>query len=399
VSSRIALSLGLVGLFAAPGPAQEVSESQFVSGVGPDHPAAAATLDALGAAESAVGRARQLTNPRVEYAREQPGEASAQDTVSVSWTPPLGGRRGLAIAAARASLRSVEAGRAAELARIRMAVRGAFAAWSSAAERLVVADDLLRLASDLARRTRLKAEAGEESGLAAGRIDLARAGAAAEQADAAATLARTEAMARAWRPDLPSDARPAPLTLGPTLESLEDGGPAFAALKQAVESAHLQERLAGRFWTTPELQAGWQRQDQAGATESGPVFGVNWIVPLFDRGAPERREAVRRREAAVARLTLAESRRTAAVAGAGEAFHRLSAGAEEAQHAARRAPAVVDSALAAFHAGEATVTDVLDALRSAHDARRREIDARVAAAAAARELEAAYAGLGMGETR
>jgi len=120
---------------------------------------------------------------------------------------------------------------------------------------------------------------------------------------------------------------------------------------------------------------------------------------VLDRGRAARIEALRRREAAQARLLIAEARRNAAVAGVSAALDRLTTAAMEAHAAAQRAPALALSALASFGAGEATVTDVLDILRSAHEARRREIDARAAAAAAARELEAAQAGLDMGEVR
>ena len=102
---------------------------------------------------------------------------------------------------------------------------------------------------------------------------------------------------------------------------------------------------------------------------------------------------------AQARLQFAEARRQATLSGLSASLTHLREGAATAQEAARRAPALVDSVLASFDAGEASVTDVLDTVRAAHEARRREIDARAAAAAAARELEAVQAGLDMGEAR
>jgi outer membrane protein TolC len=386
-------------LSAAPAwPQQRITEAEFLTGIGPDHPAARSTLDRLGEAEAALSRARQLANPRLDYTREQPSADASQDTVTLAWTPPLDGRRGLAIAAARAGHASAEAERAAQLVRVRLLARGAFATWSQAWERRTAASQVLGLASDLARKTRLKAEAGEEAGLAAGRIELQRAAIAADLAEADAAYARARAVAQAWRPEI-ADAEPAPLPLTAPVAGSAGESPALIALRQALESARLNERLAGRFWTAPELQAGIQRQDQGSGRASGPVLGISWTVPVLDRGRAARLEALRRREAAEARLQVAEARRNAAVAGSMAALDRLTAAAAEAHTAADRAPALALSALASFGAAEATVTDVLDTLRSAHEARRREIDARAAAAAAARELEAAQAGLGMGEVR
>lgn len=397
MSLRVAVAV--LTCLSAPAWAQgpPVVEAEFLAGIGADHPAAQTTLDRLGAAEAALARARQLANPRVEYAREQPSSDASQDTFTVAWTPPLDGRRGLSIASARAGLAAAEAERAAQLVRLHLAAREAFAAWSQAAEKRAAAARLLELAEDLARKTRLQAEAGEASGLAAGRIDLQRAAIAAELASAEAAYARARAVALAWRPDL-ATAEPAPLA-GSARGAGSADSPALDALRQELESARQAERLAGRFWSAPELQAGIQRQDQAGGSAAGPVLGISWTVPLFDRGQGARREAVRRREAAEARLRLAEARRDAAVAGAVAALERLSASAGDARMAAQRAPGLVQGALASFAAGEATVTDVLDTLRAANEAQQREIDARGAAAAAARELEAAQAGLDMGEVR
>ncbi len=391
--------LFVVALSATPAwPQGPVTEAEFLIGIGPDHPAARSTLDRLGEAEAALSRARQLANPRLEYTREQPSADASQDTVTLAWTPPVDGRRGLAIAAARAGRASAEAERAAHLVHVRLLAREAFAAWSQAWERRAAAAQVLDLAGDLARKTRLKAEAGEEAGLAAGRIELQRAAIAADLAEADAAYARAHAVAQAWRPGI-ADAEPAPLSLTPAVSGSAGESPAMSALRKALESARLDERLAGRFWTAPELQAGIQRQDQGGGSASGPVLGISWTVPVLDRGQTARLEASRRREAAEARLRLAEARRKAAVAGVSAALGRLTTAATEAHAAAQKAPALARSALASFGAGEATVTDVLDTLRSVHEARRREIDARAAAAAAARELEAAQAGLGMGEVR
>ena len=168
-------------------------------------------------------------------------------------------------------------------------------------------------------------------------------------------------------------------------------------LQKDVERARFDERLAGRFWGAPELQAGWQRQETGGARASGPVLGVSWSLPLFDRNQGGRAEAARRRSAAEARLALATAGHAARVAGAEAAYLELARAARDAEASIQGVPALVESATASFAAGESTATDLLDVLRSALDAQTRAIEAHAAALAAARTLEAARMGLELGE--
>jgi outer membrane protein TolC len=399
VSIRLALSLFLCSTLDAAGQTV-VTEADFLAGLTDATPAYRADLDRLGEAEAALARARQLANPRVEYGREQPDGGAVQDTFTVAWTPPLDGRRGLEIAAARASLAATEAGMEGRKLSLRLRARAAYARWSTSAERRTVIAKHHEIMITLARQARLRAQHGEESGLAAGRIGLAEGAMASELADAEARLAAAEALVRAWRPDLPMGAVPDTSSSGvgnsPTAPAV---APRIEALRREVEQARLQERLARRFWTAPELQGGWQRQEVASSTQAGPVFGVAVSIPILDRGRPERVLAARRRVAAEARLALAEQRRAALSVGASAAFERLSASASATRSAADTAPRLVEAALASFNAGEATVTDVLDTLRAALDARLRATETQAAAMEAAREMEAAAGALDTLEER
>jgi outer membrane protein, heavy metal efflux system len=387
-----ALTLAAVPLW----PLERVTEAEFVAPLDDQHPAGRALLERLGAAEAALARARLLANPRIEYGREQPEGGPRQTTVTLAWTPPIDGRRGLAVAAAKAGVAAAEADRLARLLRVRLTARQAFAEWSAAFERRRLLADHLRVVANLTRRTQLKALAGEESGLAAARIRLVEAEVGAALATAESGLARAEAAARAWRPELPPAA-------GPARPDVTGSDPAAVAplsldaLRHEAEQARLEERLTRRFWAAPEVLAGWQRQEAAGAGPWGPVLGASWTIPLFDRNQPARREASRRREAAEARLALATTRSAALLAGAEAARRRLAEAAAAAHAAAAAVPLVVEGALASFDAGEATVTDLLDALRSAVEARTREVEMHAAALAAVRALEAAQAGLAVGE--
>jgi cobalt-zinc-cadmium efflux system outer membrane protein len=169
------------------------------------------------------------------------------------------------------------------------------------------------------------------------------------------------------------------------------------ALEREAEQARLRERLAGRFWTAPALQAGWQRQHHDDA--SGPVFGLSWTVPLFDRNQADRHEAERRREAAEARVVWATARIAAAVEGRRQVLDVRRRAAEEADRAAALAPPVLRAATARFEASEGTVTELVEAIAAARSAQRRAVEARAQALAAERALIATMAGLPEGEIR
>lgn len=390
--------IGALVVLASPAAPQDVlTEADFIAPFVGDHPSVTATNDRLARAEAALARARSLANPRLSVEREQPGE-SRQTTFGLNWVPPLDGRRGLAMASARAGVASAETDRALRLAHLRLGARGAFAEWAMAWERRRALSAQSRLVAGLAERAATRAQAGEESGLVARRIGLTFATLAGELAASEAALARAEANARALRPDLPVDVVPdraaiaAPGAAAPGLGLLD-------VLQKDVEQARLEERLAGRFWGAPEIQAGWQRLEAGGAEASGPVLGASWSLPLFDRNQGGRAEAARRRSAAEARLLLAAAGYTARVAGADAAYVTLARAARDAEASIQGVPALVEAATASFTAGESTATDLLDVLRSALDAQTRAIEAHAAALAAARMLEAARMGLDLGELR
>jgi outer membrane protein, heavy metal efflux system len=381
---------------AIPARAQVVSEHDFLTGIHERHPAFAATEEPLAAARAALERARMLANPTVEAVREDPQEIARQTTVTLSWVPPVDGRRGLSIRAAEAGVAAAEKQAAAVRLQLQLEARAAYAEWAAASDLALILGEQAQRAGELARRVRARAEAGEESALAAARLDLAAAEVQAEQRTAAAAAAVGEAGARAWRPDLPAHATPVlPELRPPTTEDMPLM--AIEALEQEAERARLQERLAGRFWTAPALQAGWQKQHHDAA--SGPVFGLAWTVPLFDRNQASRREAQRNREIAEARLTWVAARVSAAIDGRRRSLEVERIAAEEADRAAALAEPVVRGATARFEAGEATVTELVEALGAARAAQRRAVEARIRALAGERALLAASAGLTQGEGR
>lgn len=390
--------IGALVVLASPAVPQEVlTEADFIAPFVGDHPLVTATNDRLALAEAALARARALANPRLSVEREQP-EGTRQTTFGLSWMPPLDGRRGLAVESARAGLAAAQAERVVRLAQVRLGARAVFAEWATARERQRALAEQASMVAGLAERASTRAQAGEESGLVARRIGLTAAALAGELTASEAALARAEATALALRPDLPADAVPGRAVIGaPVVEA--EGVRWLDVLQKDLEQARLAERLAGRFWGAPELQAGWQRLETGGVQASGPVLGLSWSLPLFDRNQGGRAEAARRRSAAEARLALATARYTARLVGAEAAFLKLAQAARDADASIQGVPALVEAATASFTAGESTATDLLDVLRSALDAQTRAIEAHATALAAARTLEAARMGLELGELR
>ena len=296
---RPVVVVSLVALASPAMPQETLSEAKFIAPFAADHPALLATSGRLGEAEAALARASVLANPRLGYEIENP-EGSRQTTVSLAWVPPLDGRRGLAKAAARAGLAAAQTDRGLRMIQVRLAARAAYADWVTALDRDRAISELFRVVDGISTRMTKRARAGEESGLAAGRIALTASALAGERAASQAALARADAAARAWRPDLPAGAVPT----RPSLSDAEVGtsdGRWIDVLQKELEQARLEERLAGRFWSAPELQAGWQRLDTAGAQSSGPILSANVAVPLFDRNRGARGAATRRRIAAHSR--------------------------------------------------------------------------------------------------
>jgi outer membrane protein TolC len=388
---RLTLSVGLLALALTPSAgAQGLTEAEFLSAFDEEGAAVRALQEGLARAEAARRRAGLLANPRVDFWREQPDANPRVTNWTLSWTPPLDGRFGLGKKSADAGLAAARERLTADKAGLRRELRAAFAAWSLAVERRDLLKGQLERVERLAEVERQRARTGEESGLSARRVTLAAAEIRSGLATAEAALARVEALARAWRPDLPVGSTPAALGLpDPPAAADPAGSPELRALGLEVEQARLETKRAGRFLAFPTLQLGWQRVEQGGAGQSGPILAAGWTIPLFDRDQPGRLEAARREAIARAREELARARVTAEVEGSALAFRGLSDATRDAARTSADADRVIAAATAAFRAGEASLTDLLDSVRAAIGARLGEIDLRGQALEAHRDLEAA----------
>ena len=343
--------------------AARVTEAEFLapfSAVAADGGEEAAAVvvrsETVGLRRADLAAARQLEDPVLSAERED-GEA-VESALTVAWRPPRPDRRRLERAAAEADLAAAEAAVASSQALLDLELRRVFADWALARERLAPRERELEALAELVRRAEERARVGEGSGLDHRRLTLAAAETRAEVARARAELAIAEAAARAWRPELPPEAVPEVPPLPPPAEPGATTHPEVAALERELRAAELREELAGKVFDLPEAVAGWKWVDVEPApgeeeTVSGPVVGLAWTVPLFDRGGPERLRAETRRRTAAARLDLLERRLAAEEAGARSAYETLLAAAREAAEAAEAGPPAVEAATLAFRLGEA----------------------------------------------
>ncbi len=138
----------------------------------------------------------------------------------------------------------------------------------------------------------------------------------------------------------------------------------------------------------PAISVGWTQIRDGELSFDGPVYGIAWPVPIFDRNQGNRRAG--EAEARRARFELDAARRhaDAQVQAALVAYSELYEFAATTDGDPADADVAV-AVLAAFEAGEADLTDVLDAHRSTVDLRLARLETLSVALTAERELEAA----------
>jgi outer membrane protein TolC len=375
-----------------------VSEEEFLVVLSEGGPGLSALSERVGAARAERARAGLLVNPTVNFEHEAPREAAEQTTWTLSWTPPLDFRRGAHIRSATAGLQAAQHQLEADRLRLRSEVRQAFADWALGEERRAAAVGHLAAIQRLGERMKARARTGEESGLAARRVSLAALEVEAEAARAEAGGARSRARAMAWHPGLPPDAMPEL----PSLPALSDSHPTASrpdllALTKEVERAEWDLKGQSRFLRFPELSFGWERIREQGEVFEGPVLGLSWQAPLFERRQPERIEATARLTAAKARLELLKTRADVERIAARAAYLRLREAALQGLETAREGEQVVESATATFRMGESRLTDLLETLRSVLAARLAAIDLYASALEAHRDLEIAEGRILTGE--
>lgn len=378
----------LAGLATATGGAQSapvLTEAEFLSVLDATHPAIRESAEAVARAEARVLGARTFSNPVLEAIREDPRGPIGQTDVLVSWQLP-DRARGPEIEAREGGVAAARKRLAHQLVAHRLAMKEAYAVWAAAFARRQRLSAQAERVEALAQREATRATRGEASGLEARRLQLAAATLRSRVALADVASERAQAGAAAWHPDLPADAQPALPEL-PEAPSLEGANAWVRAAEADLAAAELSQMATLRIVASPEVTLGWRRQDLTPGAVHGPIFGVAWSLPLFDRRQAARRSSGAAVSAARARLELAERESTAARAAARNNFARLSAALAEAEAEVGAGEPMLDGVEAAFRLGETGLTDLLETHRSFTEAELAVLDLHEAALAAHRELE------------
>jgi len=208
--------------------------------------------------------------------------------------------------------------------------------------------------------------------------------------EATAEVRARRAAAAAWSDLVTGVSHPARPKLAPPPASADlSDRPDLFALDRGVAEVEARQRVSNRVLAPPVVTIGWLDLRDDTRSFDGPVFGVTWPVPIFDRNQGNSDAAAAELDRARAELEVA--RRSARQ----DADSALGSYLELYVAATRTTPTrtveseVVDSLMAAFIAGEASLTDVLDSLRTTVDVRLARLDTLAAALTAERLLEAA----------
>jgi cobalt-zinc-cadmium efflux system outer membrane protein len=368
--------------------AHGLTEQQFLEDALKNHPDVVAAEAERAAAAGQRRQAGAFSDPELAWEREDPDMSARQDSWRLSWRLPLDGRRHR-LAEADAVVAASEARIDAALLGARLELRELFATWYVTRER----EQALRLHLDTAQRLavwlRARADQGEAAGVEARRLELEVEVLSRRLVEASAEAAAQRAAAAVWSDLVSAGALPERPALAQPPTSVEiSARPELRYLEHRVVEAEARQSLSRRVLEPPEVSVGWLEIRDGMQSFDGPVLGVTWPVPLGGRSRGRREAAAAEVDRSRAVLEAGRRRARQRAESALASYARLHDIAAPIQ-AGTSSSDVVEPMLAAFEAGEASLTDVLDSLRTATDARLARLESLAAVLGAGRELEEA----------
>lgn len=374
-----------------------LTEPEALARLSPDSPRVRAIRAGIEVARADVLAASRWPNPRVTVDRESVAGVTEYLTM-VAQPLPITGRRGLEVQAASAlvdasSNRSDDAMRRAR-ADLRLAFAQLFAAQTRERELTTARDRLRGLAEVLAKREAAGDAAGFDR-LRAERevldVDADRASASTERARAQATIASFFADA-IETPRIVAVDRTTPPAAVPAVAALVERAESvrgeLLALRNETDAAHFSARAADRRNVPePEIVAG-TKSSTFGGGDIGSVLTLQAVVPLFDRGRPERALAQARAGQAEARADAFRVVLRSEVAALRAAVLERRDTAERYRSAAVESAGQIERiAQVSYDAGERGILELLDAYRTGSSARLRQVALDFATRQAEIELE------------
>jgi outer membrane protein TolC len=348
-------------------------------------PSAQAIALGIERARAEIGAAGLWPNPALSVSREESaGTVERFENLSLPFV--LTNRLSLERTSARSGLAAEEASARQERAELRARVHETFLDLLLSQERTVALETGRSRLSDLVEALRAREREGESSGFDRMRAER-------ELAELEVDLAGSNGGLRGARAALaafigaPSETLSVAGSLGPgaPLPGLEEARALarrrgdVVALDAQAERADLLARAARRrVIPEPSVLAGRKTTEDGGPEPSGPVLGISFSIPLFDRGQGAR--GVSAAEAALLRARReALARQVEAEAEAAYARAVAARDAEEIYVAAGDAEQLVSIARAAYEGGVMRILELLDAYRTALAAQLRLLELQAAA--------------------
>ena len=374
-----------------------LTESEALARLSLNSPRVRVIRSSIDMARADALAAARWPNPRVTLDRESVAGIT-EDITTVSQPLPVTGRRGFEVQAA-STLVDASSNRAEDaLRRARADLRLAFAQLVAAQVRereLTTARGRLR---DLADVLVKRETAGDAAGFDRLRAEREVLDIEADRATAATDRARAQALVSSFFGEAvdPShivavDAA-APRAALPSVDSLversESARGELLALRKEVDAARLSARAADRRRIPePEIVAG-TKSSTVGGGDLGSVVTVQAVVPLFDRGRPERALADARASQAKSRLeALRLALRSEITALRTAVLERRETAERYRSAAVGSADQIERIAQVSYDAGERGILELLDAFRTGSVARVRQVILDLAVRQAEIELE------------
>ena len=374
-----------------------LTESEALARLSPNSPRVRAIRSAIDVARADALAVARWPNPRVTFDRESVAGIT-EDMTMVSQPLPLTGRRGLEIQAA-STLVDASSNRADDaLRRARADLRLAFAQLVAVQVRereLTTTHDRLRALADVLAKRETAGDAAGFDRLRAERevldIDADRATAATDRARGQAVVASFFAEpidpSRIFAVDAAAPRAALP-SIDVLVERSESARGELLALRKEIDAARLSARAADRRRIPEPEIVGGTKSSTLGGGGLGSVVTLQAVLPLFDRGRPERALADARASQAESRLEVSRLAFRSEIAALRTAVLERRETAERYRRAAvGSADQIERIAQVSYDAGERGILELLDAFRTGSVARVRQVILDLAVRQAEIELE------------
>lgn len=379
--------------FAAIATDERAALAAFLS----ESPQVAAARRVVEVARAEVVAAEVWANPSFDASREQifsSGGPTEQNRVGLAVPVSIAGKRALRRAIAEAGVEAGEAEARMRIVELATEFRRIYARAYFEDRRTKALADSLGAYRRWEGVVKQRQKAGESAGYDVLRLQLQTAAIEARLAEARSEAGHERARLAAWlRRPLEGPLALAALAEVPDeaqlIEAALSGRSELARLRSARRQARLAVDLADRqAWPDPQLSLGVRQTNEPTVQGLGYAAGLNWPLPLFDRGQAARARAWAEADRLEAEAQALEARLRGEVAAGRQALVDRRAMLKRFEtEVLPRLPQVLKVAELAYQEGEQGIVPLLDAHEAATQARLQHTELAAAAHTAQLDLE------------